>query len=89
MYELLPLWHGIFKELGFTVKVSPMSSRDTYFKGQQSIPSDTACYPAKLMHGHVETLIEEGVDAIFYPCISYNVDENVSDNHYNLSLIHI
>lgn len=87
MYELLPLWHGIFKELGFTVKVSPMSGRDTYFKGQQSIPSDTACYPAKLMHGHVETLIEEGVDAIFYPCISYNVDENVSDNHYNCPVV--
>ena len=87
MYELLPLWHGIFKGLGFTVKVSPMSGRDTYFKGQQSIPSDTACYPAKLMHGHVETLIEEGVDAIFYPCISYNVDENVSDNHYNCPVV--
>lgn len=87
MYELLPLWHGIFKELGFAVKVSLMSSRDTYFKGQQSIPSDTACYPAKLMHGHVETLIEEGVDAIFYPCISYNVDENVSDNHYNCPVV--
>ena len=87
MYELLPLWHGIFKELGFTVKVSPLSGRDTYFKGQQSIPSDTACYPAKLMHGHVETLIEEGVDAIFYPCISYNVDENVSDNHYNCPVV--
>ena len=86
MYELLPLWHGIFKELGFTVKVSPLSGRDTYFKGQQSIPSDTACYPAKLMHGHVETLIEEGVDAI-YPCISYNVDENVSDNHYNCPVV--
>ena len=87
MYELLPLWHGIFKELGFTVKVSPLSGRDTYFKGQQSIPSDTACYPAKLMHGHVETLIEEGVDAIFYPCISYNVDENISDNHYNCPVV--
>ena len=87
MYELLPLWHGIFKELGFTVKVSPLSGRDTYFKGQQSIPSDTACYPAKLMHGHVETLIEEGVDAFFYPCISYNVDENVSDNHYNCPVV--
>ena len=87
MYELLPLWHGIFTHLGFDVKVSSLSSRDTYFKGQQSIPSDTACYPAKLMHGHVEELVEAGVDAVFYPCISYNIDENASDNHYNCPVV--
>ena len=87
MFELLPLWHGIFTHLGFSVKVSPLSTRDTYFKGQQSIPSDTACYPAKLMHGHVEELLAQGADAIFYPCISYNVDEKVSDNHYNCPVV--
>lgn len=87
MYELLPLWHGIFSALGFTVKTSPLSTRDTYFKGQQSIPSDTACYPAKLMHGHVEELLSQGVDAIFYPCLSYNVDENASANHYNCPVV--
>lgn len=87
MYELLPLWHGIFSALGFAVKTSPLSTRDTYFKGQQSIPSDTACYPAKLMHGHVEELLSQGVDAIFYPCLSYNVDENASANHYNCPVV--
>ena len=87
MYELLPLWYGIFRSLGFEVKVSPMSTKAIYEKGQFSIPSDTACYPAKLMHGHIESLIEMGVDAIFYPCITYNVDEGDTDNHFNCPVV--
>ncbi len=87
MYELYPFWHGIFTALGFRVKASAQSTRHTYEKGQFSIPSDTACYPAKLMHGHVEELIEDGVDAIFYPCLTYNVDEKESDNHYNCPVV--
>ena len=87
MYELLPLWHTIFKELGFKVLVSGFGGRKLYQKGQYSIPSDTACYPAKIMHGHIEELIEQGVDAIFYPCLSYNVNEKKGDNHYNCPVV--
>ena len=87
MYELAPFWYALFKKLGFGVKISGFSSRKLYAKGQYSIPSDTACYPAKIMHGHIETLIEEGVDAIFYPCLTRNVDEHVSDNHYNCPVV--
>ncbi|MDE7243232.1 MAG: acyl-CoA dehydratase activase, partial [Oscillospiraceae bacterium] len=71
MYELLPLWHAFFTRLGFRVEVSGFSSRRIYEKGQFSIPSDTACYPAKIMHGHMELLLEKNVDAIFYPCLTY------------------
>ena len=87
MYELLPLWRTIFKELGFNVEVSPLSSRELYEKGQFSIPSDTACFPAKLMHGHITYLLEKKVDAIFYPALTYNVDEKLSDNHYNCPVV--
>ena len=87
MYELLPLWHGIFTSLGFAVKISKMSTKRTYERGQFSIPSDTACYPAKIMHGHIEELVTDGVDAIFYPCLSYNIDEKHSDNHYNCPVV--
>ncbi len=87
MYELLPLWNELFRALGFDVKISNFSTRRTYEKGQFSIPSDTACYPAKIMHGHIEELIEDGVDAIFYPCLTYNVDEHESDNHYNCPVV--
>ncbi|MGM9537951.1 MAG: acyl-CoA dehydratase activase-related protein, partial [Candidatus Onthomonas sp.] len=63
------------------------SSRKLYLKGQRTIPSDTVCYPAKLLHGHVESLLEQGVDTIFYPCMSYNFDEGMSDNHYNCPVV--
>ncbi len=87
MYELFPFWHAFFTALGFGVKASPVSSRKLYAKGQQTIPSDTVCYPAKLMHGHIQSLIEEGVQTIFYPCMSYNLDEGLGDNHYNCPVV--
>ncbi len=87
MYELLPLWHGFFSYLGFDVRVSSMSTKRTYEKGQFSIPSDTACYPAKIMHGHIEELVKDGCDAIFYPCLSYNIKEEGTDNHYNCPIV--
>ena len=87
MYELAPLWHTLFTHLGFEAVLSGMSSREIYEKGQFSIPSDTACYPAKIMHGHIEKLVEEGITTVFYPCLSYNVDENASDNHYNCPIV--
>lgn len=87
MYELAPFWHGIFTSLGFSVRLSGLSTRQIYSLGQASIPSDTACYPAKIMHGHIEKLIGEGVDAVFYPCLSYNMDEHVGENHYNCPVV--
>ena len=86
-FELLPLWHGIFTSLGYEVVVSEFSTRKTYMKGQYSIPSDTACYPAKIMHGHMEELIEKGCDILFYPALTYNMDEHNSDNHYNCPVV--
>ncbi len=87
MYELLPFWHSFFTSLGFEVVCSPLSSRKLYQRGQQTIPSDTVCFPAKLMHGHIQTLIDSGVDTIFYPCLSYNFDEGLGDNHYNCPVV--
>ncbi len=87
MYELLPFWHTLFTRLGFAVKTSPVSSRALYQEGQATIPSDTACFPAKLAHGHIAELVKLGVDAIFYPCMSYNVDEHLGDNHYNCPVV--
>ena len=87
MYENLPFWYELFTRLNFEVVLSPESSRKLYIKGQRTIPSDTVCYPAKLLHGHVEALVEAGVDAVFYPCMSYNFDEKVSDNNYNCPVV--
>lgn len=87
MFELLPFWSTLFANLGFSVEVSPFSSRDLYLKGQNTIPSDTVCFPAKLAHGHIDYLLNQEVDAIFYPCMSYNFDEKLGDNHYNCPVV--
>ncbi|MGE4463811.1 acyl-CoA dehydratase activase-related protein [Sphaerochaeta sp.] len=86
-YEQLPFWQTFFSHLGFEVVVSKSSTRQTYLDGQSTIPSDTICYPAKLMHGHIQELIDAKVDAIFYPCSSYNVDEKKGDNHFNCPVV--
>ena len=87
MYELAPLWYTMLTELGFEVHLSGLSTRKTYEKGQLTIPSDTVCYPAKIMHGHVLTLLEEGIHNIFYPALTYNVDEHAGDNHFNCPVV--
>ncbi len=87
MYENLPFWYTLFTKLNFEVVLSPESTRSLYIKGQQTIPSDTVCYPAKLLHGHIMALLEEGIDTIFYPCMSYNFDEHLADNHYNCPVV--
>ena len=86
-YEQLPFWHTLFTTLGFRTVVSDESSRAMYYLGQHTIPSDTVCYPAKLAHGHIENLLDKGVDFIFYPCMSYNLDEGESDNHFNCPVV--
>lgn len=86
-YELLPFWYTFFTNLGFEVHSSGFSDSHTYQQGQYSIPSDTVCYPAKLVHGHIEKLIKEKLDVIFYPCMSYNFDEKMGDNHFNCPIV--
>ena len=87
MYELLPFWHAFWTKLGFAVHTSPVSSRGLYLAGQATIPSDTACFPAKLSHGHIKALTQMHLDAIFYPCLTYNIDEGLGDNHYNCPVV--
>lgn len=87
MFEMYPFWYRFFTELKFEVFHSPFSTRKIYQRGQQTIPSDTICFPAKLVHGHIQTLIDEGAETIFYPCMSYNFDEHLGDNHYNCPVV--
>lgn len=86
-YELAPLWQALFTELGYKVVFSPLSSRKTYEQGQLSIPSDTICYPAKIMHGHMEQLVEQGVKLIFYPSLTYNLQEDDTANNFNCPIV--
>ena len=88
MYENYPFWAVFFRELGFSVVLSPESNRKIYELGIESIPSESECYPAKLAHGHVTWLIKQGLDFIFYPCIPYERDETPdANNHYNCPIV--
>lgn len=87
LYELRPFWASFFTELGFEPVFSPPSDRALYRSGAASLPSDTVCFPAKLMHGHVQQLIDSGLDTIFYPCMSYNLDEKLGDRHFNCPVV--
>ncbi len=87
MYELYPFWYKFFTNLQFEVEKSEPSSREIYLKGQTTIPSDTVCFPAKLIHGHVQSLIDGGVDTIFYPCMTYNIQDSSADNCYNCPVV--
>lgn len=88
MYENYPLWHTFFTELGFSVKLSGRSSHSLYEKGIESIPSESACYPAKIVHGHIQDLIDKGVKNIFYPCIPYEqIEYSDAGNHFNCPMV--
>ncbi|EKQ56241.1 MULTISPECIES: 2-hydroxyacyl-CoA dehydratase [unclassified Clostridium] len=88
MYENYPFWFTLLTNLGFSVKLSAPSSKKIYELGIETIPSESACYPAKLAHGHIMNLINRGVKNIFYPCISYEKKEfKDAQNHYNCPMV--
>ena len=88
MYENYPFWATFFKELGFQIVLSPFSDRKIYELGMESIPSESECYPAKLAHGHVQWLVNQGVKVIFHPCVFYEHQETkTAQNHYNCPMV--
>ena len=88
MYENYPFWFTFFTKLGYRVLLSPVSNRNIYELGIESIPSESECYPAKLAHGHVSWLINQKVDFIFYPALFYERNEfDEANNHYNCPIV--
>ena len=88
MYENYPYWFTFFTELGYEVVLSPASNRNIYSLGIESIPSESECYPAKLAHGHISWLLNQGVSYIFYPCVPYERKEfDEAGNHYNCPIV--
>jgi len=88
MYENYPFWFTLLTKLGFRVIISNISSKKIYELGIETIPSESACYPAKLVHGHIANLIQKNIKTIFYPCISYEKNEfKDSQNHYNCPMV--
>lgn len=88
IYENYPFWHKFFTALKFRVVLSPRSSKKIYELGIETMPSESVCYPAKLVHGHIMSLIQSGVKNIFYPCLPYEKKEDdKADNCYNCPIV--
>ncbi|NTW29577.1 MAG: 2-hydroxyacyl-CoA dehydratase [Coriobacteriia bacterium] len=88
MYENYPFWFTFFTKLGYRVQLSAESSKDIFALGSETIPSESACYPAKIAHGHIQWLVNAGVKRIFYPCIIWERREKDSaNNHYNCPMV--
>ncbi len=88
VYENYPFWATFFHELGFKTQLSPLSDRKIYERGMETIPSESECYPAKLAHGHVQWLVDNGIKTIFHPCIYYERQETPdAQNHYNCPIV--
>ena len=88
MYENYPFWATFFRELRFRAVLSPFSDRNIYTLGMETIPSESECYPAKLAHGHVQWLMNQGIKTIFHPCVFYERNETKnSQNHFNCPMV--
>jgi predicted CoA-substrate-specific enzyme activase len=88
IYENYPFWAVFFRELGYSVVLSPESDRKIYELGIESIPSESECYPAKLAHGHVQWLIDNGVETIFHPSVFYEYKETEdAQNNFNCPMV--
>lgn len=87
MYEMFPFWFNFFTDLGFEVVSKFEKDMKNFRKAQNSIPSDTICFPAKMVHASIYSLLDEKVPYIFYPCMTYNIKENNTDNNYNCPVV--
>ena len=86
-WETMPFWRTFWKALGFKVKVSPASTRKMYEGGLSAVTSDTVCFPAKLVHGHIRSLAKSKVDRIFMPSITTVESENTEDTSQSMCAV--
>ena len=87
MYENYPFWFTMLTKLGFRVMISGRSNHALFEEGMESIPSENVCYPAKLVHGHIEALLKKGVTNIFYPCVAFEQGSGGADNSFNCPVV--
>lgn len=88
LYESYPLWYTFFTKLGFRVVLSGRSNKRLYESGIDTIPDDTVCYPAKMVHGHIKQLIKKKTDFIFFPSVNYEKqEEKNAENSYNCPIV--
>ncbi|MCD8221469.1 MAG: acyl-CoA dehydratase activase [Clostridiales bacterium] len=86
-WETMPFWTTFWRSLGFQVRISDKSSRKMYENGLYAVASDTVCFPAKLVHGHLRNLKNRGVDRIFMPSITVVPSENTQETSQSMCAV--
>ena len=87
MFEDYPFWFTLFTKLGYRVVLSGHSSAKLFASGMDTIPSETICYPAQLVHGHIADLLARGVTKIFYPSLPFNCGGKCAKEHFNCPVV--
>ena len=87
MYEEYPFWHSLFTECGIRVCLSDASTFNKYEKAANMVMSDNICFPAKLVHSHIQNLIEYKVDRIFMPFVIFEEIDKQQQNSYNCPIV--
>ena len=86
-YENYPFWHTFLTECGFNVELSDTSTIKMYNSGVNTVMSDNICFPAKLVHGHINNLVDKKVDRIFMPYVTFESKDTEDHNSYNCPIV--
>ena len=80
LLDQLPFWAPFFARLGYESVPSQPSSQITLQMGLRRLPAET-CLPIKLAFGHVQELVDAGVDSIFLPSILTRSGDDARFSH--------
>ena len=86
-WETMPFWTTFWRKLGFRVQISAAGSHQMFEEGLSAVASDTVCFPAKLVHGHIRDLVRKHVDRIFMPSIAEIASENTEETSESMCAI--
>ncbi len=67
-YEFYPFWKAFLEELGFEAVPSPPSTGQMIREGMEAVSAES-CFPVKIAHGHILSLVDEGIDRILLPSV--------------------
>lgn len=85
--DLAPMFTTFLNELGVRVSYSPSTSKALIERSLETAYTDS-CFPIKLLHGHVATLLEQGVDYVLIPnAIRMAEKDGDEDQRYSCPLV--
>lgn len=90
IYENYPFWNTLLRACGFQVVLSPESTYAHYEQALGTVMADNICFPAKLVHSHIEALDkDERVDRILMPYVVYERQEDPKHtiNSFNCPIV--